>query len=91
MSQPQPDLVLYRPVTWRGQHPGVVDISLVVQISDASLSFDLGEKLVLYSANGIREYCIVDLKATQIHRFVAPHFKSQTSVITSTLRFVESL
>ena len=27
---------------WRGQHPGAADISLVVQISDSSLSFDLG-------------------------------------------------
>ena len=77
MSQPQPDLVLYRPGMWRGQHPGAADISLVVQISDSSLSFDLGEKLALYRANGIQEYWIVDLKATQVHRFVAPHFKGQ--------------
>ena len=78
MSQPQPDLVLYRPGMWRGQHPGAADISLVVQISDFSLSFDLGEKLALYKANGIQEYWVVDLKATQVHRFVEPHFKSQT-------------
>ena len=78
MSQPRPDLVLYRPGMWRGQHPGAADISLVVQISDSSLSFDLGEKLALYRANGIQEYWVVDLKATQVHRFVAPHFKSQT-------------
>ena len=78
MSQPRPDLVLYRPGIWRGQHPGAADISLVVQISDSSLSFDLGEKLALYRANAIRESWVVDLKATQVHRFVAPHFKSQT-------------
>ena len=70
MSQPQPDLVLYRPGMWRGQHPGAADISLVVQISDSSLSFDLGEKLALYRANAIRESWVVDLKATQVHRFV---------------------
>jgi len=72
MSQPQPDLVLYRPGMWRGQHPGAADISLVVQISDSSLSFDLGEKLALYRANGIQEYWVIDLKAT-----LAPHFKGQ--------------
>ena len=77
MSQPQPDLVLYRPGMWRGQHPGAADISLVVQISDSSLSFDLDEKLALYRASGIQEYWVVDLKATQVHRFVAPHFKGQ--------------
>jgi Uma2 family endonuclease len=78
MSQPQSDLVFYRPGTWRGQHPGAADISLVVQISGDSLSFDLGEKLALYRESGIHEYWVVDLKATQVHRFVAPHFKSQT-------------
>ena len=36
MSQPQPDLVLYRPGMWRGQHPGAADISLVVQISEVT-------------------------------------------------------
>ena len=71
-------LLHYRPGMWRGQHPGTADISLVVQISDSSLSFDLGEKLALYRANGIQEYWVVDLKATQVLRFAAPHFKSQT-------------
>jgi Uma2 family endonuclease len=78
MSQPQPDLVLYRPGMWRGQHPGAADISLVVEISDSSLVFDLGQKLALYKSAGILEYWIVDLKATQVHCFVAPQYKSQT-------------
>ena len=63
---------------FQAKHPGAADISLVVQISDSNLSFDLGEKLALYRANAIREYWVVDLKATQVHRFAAPHFKSQT-------------
>jgi Uma2 family endonuclease len=70
MSQPQPDLVLYRPGMWRGQHPGAADISLVIEISDSSLVFDLGQKLALYKSAGIPEYWVVDLKATQVHRFV---------------------
>ena len=77
MSQPQPDLVLYRPGLWRGQHPGAADIFLVVEISDSSLLFDLGEKLALYKTAGILEYWVVDLSATQVHRFIAPHYKSQ--------------
>ena len=77
-SQPRPDLVLYRPGMWRGQHPGAADISLLIEISESTLAFDLGEKLTLYRANGIQEYWVVDLKAMQVHRFVAPHFKSQT-------------
>ena len=77
MSQPRPDLVLYRPGIWRGQHPGAADISLVIEISDSSLIFDLGQKLAFYKSAGIPEYWVVDL-ATQVHRFAAPHFKSQT-------------
>ena len=78
MSQTHPDLVLYRPGMWRGQHPGAADISLVIEISEASLAFDLGEKLALYKGAGIREYWVVDLKAKQIHYFIAPAYKRRT-------------
>jgi Uma2 family endonuclease len=78
VSQPQPDLVLYRPGLWRGQHPGAPDISLVVEIGDSSLVFDLGEKLALYKTAGIPEYWVVDLQAKQVHCFVAPDYKRRT-------------
>lgn len=77
MSQPQPDLVLYRPGMWRGQHPGAADISLVIEISDTSLVFDLGEKLALYKAAGIAEYWVVDLNARVVHCFVVPAYRHQ--------------
>ena len=78
MSQPQPDLVLYRPGMWRGQHPGAADISLVIEISDSSLVFDLGEKLALYKTAGIAEYWAIDLKARQVHCFLAPEYRHRT-------------
>jgi Uma2 family endonuclease len=78
MSQSQPDIVLYRPGVWRMQHPGPADISLMVEISDSSLSFGLNQKLALYKASGIQEYWVIDLKAKQLHRFVAPQYRSQT-------------
>ena len=77
-SQPQPDLVLYRPGIWRGQHPGAADISLVIEISDTSLVFDLGEKLALYKSAGIQDYWVIDLKARQVHCFVVPAYRHQT-------------
>ena len=64
ISQPQPDLVLYRPGIWRGQHPGAADISLVI--------------LALYKSAGIQEYLVIDLKARQVHCFVAPAYRRQT-------------
>jgi Uma2 family endonuclease len=74
-SQPRPDLVLYRPGLWRWQHPGPADISLLIEISESSLAFDLGEKLALYRASGIKEYWVIDLNAKQLHCFVAPAYK----------------
>jgi Uma2 family endonuclease len=63
---------------WSGQHPGAADISLLIEISESSLTFDLGQKLALYKNAGIREYWVVDLKARQVHCFIAPQYKSQT-------------
>jgi Uma2 family endonuclease len=63
---------------WRGQHPGAADISLVIEISEASLAFDLGEKLALYKAAEIRECWVIDLKAKRIHRSIAPQYRRQT-------------
>ena len=78
ISQPQPDLVLYRLGIWRGQHPGAADIFLLIEISDTSLVFDLGEKLALYKAAGIQGYWVIDLKAKHVHCFVAPAYRHQT-------------
>jgi len=75
MSQPQPDLVLYRPGIWRGRHPNAADISLVIEISESSLACDLGEKLALYKQAGIQEYWVIDLNARQVHSFVAPDYR----------------
>jgi Uma2 family endonuclease len=76
-SQPQPDLVLCRLGTWRDRHPGAADISLAIEVGDTSLVFDLGEKLALYEPAGIQEYWVIDLKARQVHCFVAPEYRRQ--------------
>jgi Uma2 family endonuclease len=78
MSQAQPDLVLYRPGIWRGRHPGPADISLLIEISNSTLAFDLGGKLALYRASEIQEYWVVDLNGKQVHCFIAPAYKRRT-------------
>jgi Uma2 family endonuclease len=77
-SQPQPDLVLCKPGRWREQHPGAGDISLLVEIAQSSLAYDLTEKLQLYKTAGIWEYWVLDIKAKRIHRFVGPAYRRQT-------------
>jgi len=69
-SQPQPDLVLYRPGTYRDRHPNPADIFLVVEISDRTLEFDLNEKRALYANAGIAEYWVIDVKSKQVQAFV---------------------
>jgi Uma2 family endonuclease len=71
-TQPNPDIaVVRRP--WTGYphaHPGPADIFLIVEVSDSSLSVDLGAKQTLYALAGVREYWIVDLTAdvVRVHR-----------------------
>jgi Uma2 family endonuclease len=67
----QPDLVLYRLGLWRWHHPAAADISLLIEINESSLTFDLGGKLALYKNAGIKEYWVIDLNAKQLHCFVA--------------------
>lgn len=44
--------------------------SLVVEVSDSSLGYDLGRKPSLYAAEGVREYWVVDAvsRVTHVHR-----------------------
>ncbi len=68
-NEPQPDVVLYK----RGienRHPTPEDIYLVIEVADASLDYDSGDKLRAYENGGIKEYWILDVgeKAANIYR-----------------------
>ena len=62
-SLPQPDFTLLRSVEgeYQTEHPGPGDVILLVEVSDSSLRFDQGRKLVAYAQAGIKEYWIVNL------------------------------
>jgi Uma2 family endonuclease len=53
-------------------HPTTADTLLVVEVSDSSLSFDLGDKLEAYALSKIREYWVVDIPNRQVHVFTQP-------------------
>jgi Uma2 family endonuclease len=84
LSLPQPDLVLCQPGRYRDRHPSPADISLLIELSDTSLSFDLGQKLALYKAAEIAEYWIIDLQAKLVHCFCAPDYAHErlTAIIS---------
>ncbi|MCS5700546.1 Uma2 family endonuclease [Cyanobium sp. FGCU-52] len=45
-----------RCIFWRDAHPTAADTLLVIEVADASLSYDLDTKLRLYQQAGIANY-----------------------------------
>lgn len=68
---PQPDVIVWDPVRIRGPVPRE-RVRLAVEVSDSTLSDDLGYKRALYAAAGIPEYWIVDLRGRAVHQNWAP-------------------
>ena len=55
-SLPEPDVMWLKPKRYGGQRPCAADALLIIEVSDSSLRYDLGEKAMLYSQSGIQEY-----------------------------------
>jgi Uma2 family endonuclease len=71
-GEPQPDICIVMPPESRynERHPGPDDIYWLVEVSNSTLSYDLGEKAQLYARNRIQEYWVVDILGGQlwVHR-----------------------
>lgn len=67
-SEPVPDLTLLRPRqdSYTQSYPVPSDVMLLIEVSDASLSYDRSRKLVLYAQARIPEYWIVNLRRNVI-------------------------
>jgi Uma2 family endonuclease len=63
-QEPEPDLavVTARADAWRDAHPSAADTLLVIEVADASLTYDLDTKLRLYQQAGIAYYWVVDVR-----------------------------
>ncbi len=73
-SEPQPDLLLLKPREdlYAEAHPGPEDVLLLVEVADASGSYDREVKAPLYARHGIQEVWVVDLAEGRVHRFLEP-------------------
>ncbi len=63
-DEPQPDLAVLR---WRDDfyedaHPGPGDVLLIIEVSDTTVRFDRGVKVLLYARHGIPETWLVNLQ-----------------------------
>ena len=91
-SDPEPDVfVLTQPTEGFSETPVASDCALVVEVSDATLSWDKNEKLKLYAAASIPEYWIVDVvnrrlivhRAPQGEDYLDIHTYSAAESVTS--------
>ena len=73
-SEPEPDLVLARHPAerYRKTHPTASDVFLVIEVSNATLAYDRGEKLAAYARSGVREYWIVNLADQVLEQHAEP-------------------
>ena len=76
-SEPEPDVVVARgdTVDYLERHPGASDVTLVVEVSDATLQRDRTRKKRIYARAGIATYWIVNL----INNTVEVYCEPQTS------------
>ncbi len=69
---PEPDIVLTNDPDGDGPVP-LGSVGLIVEISDATLAFDLGSKAKLYARHGVSEYWVVDVEGKVIHQQWGPN------------------
>jgi hypothetical protein len=48
-------------------HPGPADVLLLVEVADASLTYDRDVKVPLYARHGVSEVWLVDLAGHRLH------------------------
>ncbi|BAC88523.1 Uma2 family endonuclease [Gloeobacter violaceus] len=75
-GEPVPDITVVEPDPenrfYAGGHPGANRVLLVIEVSDSTLDYDLGEKRGAYARAGIGEYWVVDVRGRRVHRHTEP-------------------
>ena len=73
-SEPQPDLAILKPRNdfYEDSLPTSLDILLIIEVADSTISYDREVKMPLYSVAGIPEMWLFDLNRKAIERFSQP-------------------
>lgn len=73
-TEPEPDIALVQidARNYYDRHPTVEDLFLLVEVSDATLSFDTNQKLAAYARSGVSDYWVADVNAGCIRIFRQP-------------------
>jgi Uma2 family endonuclease len=71
-SAPEPDIAWVARRSYARRRPHANDVLLVIEVSDSSLSYDLGEKAELYAVAGVSDYWVVDLVNERVEVLRSP-------------------
>ncbi|MBI3799837.1 MAG: Uma2 family endonuclease [Deltaproteobacteria bacterium] len=73
-SEPEPDVAICRldPDDYMRAHPKAGDVLLVIEVAEASLSYDRSGKVAAYAGSGIPVYWIVNLVDRRIEALSDP-------------------
>jgi len=73
-SEPQPDLMLLRRRAdfYSGKIAEPMDVLLLIEVSDSSLSYDQSVKWGMYARYGVAEYWVVDVEGQRVVTYVEP-------------------
>ena len=66
VSEPEPDLAVIQLPDAPGADFTAADTSLVIEVADSSLEFDLGDKLEMYARAGVPEHWVLDLQNNEV-------------------------
>ncbi|HEY8744002.1 MAG TPA: Uma2 family endonuclease [Chloroflexota bacterium] len=83
LSEPEPDVLVLQPRSYRQALPTPADVVLLIEVADSSLAADHGTKLPLYAAAGITEVFLVDLIGELLERHTEPQDGSYRRIITA--------
>jgi Uma2 family endonuclease len=69
-TEPQPDLTVLRPRSYKHAEPAVADVLLLIEVAETSLRYDRVTKRPLYAEAGVPEYWVVDCRdeTVEVHR-----------------------
>ena len=78
-SEPEPDFAIVRNRTddYLSAHPSPIDVLLVIEVADSSLSYDQDIKIPLYAKAGIADYWIFNLFDNYLECYSEPYQDNQ--------------
>lgn len=79
-GEPILDIMLTYQEEYEGRHPFPEDVALLVEVSDTSAAYDLGEKALLYAQAGITDYWVVLVNEDAIVRHRQPALEGYQDV-----------